>query len=328
MKRYVRYAAVFFIAAAAVAGCMEFLSVQHPETAPVNSTFEAEFEVSIEVDADLGDTRGSVLVGVLAPVSWNPSENITVTYSSPDMPGGAVTDQPMRLATSEDLNADKKTWTTVMTEKLGTQGNYEPVQWVAFLSVNEHLWNPNDKFTGTVKVSVKTGAENLKTNLAYFIGNPQDGVNDDSQYYLLYRQDSFETTGGSNATVDYTMPKMCYIYPDAFTWEDIVAVSFDPTIQVDGEDSPLLGTDEIYVMARAVYDSGTKEATVEEIGSKTLMTRSDNVFRLYIYPHEFFGIPSDKVIENVSFYFVNGDKSIEVKNPSTGEPFEMSENNI
>lgn len=326
MKKYIKYMALPLVAALIV-GCMEFLSVNHPETAPVNSVFEATFEVSVEVDPDLGDTRGIVLVGVLAPVSWNPSENITVTYSSSDMPGGPVTDAPMRLATDDDLNADNKTWPTIMTERLGTQGNYEPMQWVAFLSTTPHEWNPGDKFTGTVKVSLKTGTENIKTNLAYFIGNQQDGVNTDPQYYLLHKQ-PFETTGGDNALIDYTVPKMLYITPDAFTWEDIVAVNFDPTIQVDGEDSPLLNADEVYMMAEATYNSGANKVTVDEISSKTLMTKFDSVFKLYIYPHEFFGIPAGTEIEKITFYFVNKDKSIEVKNPSTGEPFTADENNI
>ena len=121
---------------------------------------------------------------------------------------------------------------------------------------------------------------------------------------------------------------MLYITPDAFTWEDIVAVNFDPTIQVDGEDSPLLNADEVYMMAEATYNSGANKVTVDEISSKTLMTKFDSVFKLYIYPHEFFGIPAGTEIEKITFYFVNKDKSIEVKNPSTGEPFTADENNI
>lgn len=326
MKKYIKYIAAVLVAAA-VAGCMEFISVNHPESAPVDSTFEASFEVSAEVDPDLGDTRGTVLVGVLAPVSWNPAENITVTYSSSDMPGGAVTDAPMRLVTDADLNADKKTWPVIMTERLGMQGNYEPMQWVAFLSTTSHTWNPGDKFTGTVKVSVKTGSENIKTNLAYFIGNQQDGVNTDPKYYLLHKQ-PFETTGGENAVIDYTLPKMFYITPDAFTWEDIVAVNFDPTVQVDGKDSPLLGAEEVYLMAEATYNSGADKVTVDEISAKTLMMKSDRIFKLYIYPHEFFGIPAGTEIEKITFWFVNKDKSVEVKNPSTGEPFTSDINNI
>ena len=147
MRKYIKYIAAAIIAVV-VAGCMEFLSVNHPDSAAVSSLVNASFNISVEIDPELGDTRGTILVGVLAPVSWNPQDNIVVTYSSTDMPGGPVENMPMRLATDADLDPDKKTWTNAMTEKLGTQGNYEPVQWVAFISETKHNWNPGDKFTG------------------------------------------------------------------------------------------------------------------------------------------------------------------------------------
>ena len=115
--------------------------------------------------------------------------------------------------------------------------------------------------------------------------------------------------------------------PEAFTWEDIVALHYDATVQVDGEDSPLKGADKVYLMARATYDGGAQESVVDVVGSKTLMlSESKDKWVLYIYPHEFFGIPAEKRIENVSFYMVNEDKSIEVKMPD-GEEFSFPENN-
>ena len=325
MRKYIKYIAAAIIAVV-IAGCMEFLSVNHPESAAVSSLVNASFNISVEIDPELGDTRGTILVGVLAPVSWNPQDNIVVTYSSADMPGGPVENMPMRLATDADLDPDKKIWTNVMTEKLGTQGNYEPVKWVAFISETKHNWNPGDKFTGTVNVSFKTGSENLKTNLAYFIGNTQDAVNSDPKYYLLHKQ-PFETTGGTNETIDYTAPKICFVSPDAFTWEDIVAINYDHRIQIDGKDSPLYDADAVYLIARALYDGG-QETTVDNISAKTLMVKKDNVWKLYMYPHDFFGIPAGKKIEKIYFSFTNADKSVIVKNPVNGEEFTVAENNI
>lgn len=137
----------------------------------------------------------------------------------------------------------------------------------------------------------------------------------------------FETTGGENATIDYTQPKMCSIVPETFTWEDIVALHCNLSIPVNGEDSPLKGAEKVYLMARATYGGGTNEVIVDEVGPKTLMTKNGtDKWMLYIYPHEFFGIPAGVKIENVSFYMVNEDKSIEVKMPN-GEEFSFPENN-
>ena len=186
----------------------------------------------------------------------------------------------------------------------------------------EDVWTGADDAECIAKGVYETYKER---NLRYS-QDTQDGVHGDPQYYLLHEQ-PFETTGGSNATIDYTLPKMCSVTPEAFTWEDIVALHYDATVQVDGEDSPLKGADKVYLMARATYDGGAQESVVDVVGSKTLMlSESKDKWVLYIYPHEFFGIPAEKRIENVSFYMVNEDKSIEVKMPD-GEEFSFPENN-
>lgn len=320
MKRSYRYLAIVALTLF-VAGCMEFLSINHPETAPVNTGVDVSFEVSVEVDKDI-DLRTTPVVAILAPAVWNMAENAVVTYTTSDGTGT----KEMRLATDADLDPSGKPWAAALKDGIGLKGNYEPVEWVTFIATTNHNWGAEDKFTGTVNIHFTTGEENLKTNLAYFIGNTQDGVHSDQQYYLLHEQ-PFETTGGSNATIDYTLPKMCSITPEAFTWEDIVALHYDATVQVDGADSPLKGAEKVYLMARATYGGGTQEAVVDVVGAKTLMTSSGkDKWMLYIYPHEFFGIPADQKIDNVSFYMVNEDKSIEVKMPDGGE-FSFPENN-
>ena len=46
MKRYYRYLTIAALAAI-IAGCMEFLAINHPETAPVNTGVDATFDVKI-----------------------------------------------------------------------------------------------------------------------------------------------------------------------------------------------------------------------------------------------------------------------------------------
>lgn len=320
MKRYSRYLAIAVLAIL-VAGCMKFLAINHPETAPVESAVDATFDVQIDVNKDI-DIRTTPVVAILAPAAWNMAQNAVVTYTTSD--GTGV--REMRLATAADV--EPKTggaWSEALKQRIGQKGNYEPVEWTVFIAATNHNWGANDSFTGTVSVHFTTGSENLKTNLAYFIGNTQDGVHDDGQYYLLHDQ-PFETTGGSNPTIDYTLPKMCAVSPEAFTWEDIVAIKYDATVEVDGAASPLLGADAVYLMARATYDGQTREAVVDEVGPRTQMTpNGKNRWILWIYPHEFFGIPAGVKIDAVSFYMVNADKSIEVKMPDGGE-FSFAEN--
>lgn len=319
MKSCYRYWAIPVLSLFVV-GCMKMLAVDHPETAPVDTGVDVSFDVSVEVDKDI-DLRTTPVVAVLVPEVWHIAENAVVTYTTSDASGV----MKMRLATDADKEPSGSPWSVALKERVGINGNYEPMEWVAFIAETEHAWGAGAKFTGQVHIHFTVGKDNIKTNLAYFIGNAQDGVHEDSQYYLLHRQ-LFETTGGDNATIDYTQPKICAVTPEAFTWEDIVAFHYDATIKVDGSDSPLKGAEKVYLMARASYDGGTRESVVDAVGAKTLMTSAGkDKWMLYIYPHEFFGIPADRKIEKVSFYLVDEDKSIEVKMPDGGE-FSFSEN--
>lgn len=320
MKRYYKYI-LSILAVVGIVGCMELVSLIHPDSAPVNS--EIEVVANIKVKLDVGP-RTTLVCGILAPVSWNLAQNATITYSSADMPSGAISGEPMRVATDADVAPDGKPWAQTMNEKLGYRGNYEPVEWVAFIAVNPQTWNQNDSFSGTVNIKFKTGGENIKTKLSYFIGNALDGVNNDPQYYLIADK-LFETTGGSNPTIDYTTPKICTITPKYYTWEDIVAFNFDATIKVDNNDSALKGATEVYFQAEATYDNGQKTSTVTEISPKTKMVKKDtDKWIIYMYPHEFFNIPAGTKIEKIAFYMVNADKTVVVKLPD-GTDFSIGE---
>ncbi len=323
MKRYIQILTVTS-AVLLVAACMQILSFTHPETAPVNSDVNVSIGVGIDIEGSI-DVRHTPVVSILVPAAWNPAD-IVMTYSSVNAPGGPFTGSPMRLATASDVEVKTGLgWNAALLKKLGTKGNYDPVQWVTFIDNTTHpTWVGGVSFTATINIKFKTGSENLRAYLAYFIGNTQDGVHDDTQYFLL-RDILFETTGGSNALHDYTVPKMWNIVPEKFTWKDIVRFNYDATIQVDGEDSPLKGADAIYFMATATYN-GTQTVTVDAVSSKTLMKEADDdKWFLYMYPNEFFGLPSSVKIENIDFYMVNQDKSITVRMPD-GSDFTLPEN--
>ena len=323
MKKINRYIFVGLVMAALV-GCMELLNVVHPDTAQINSTVEASFEVKVHIDPELGANRSDVLVGILAPQSWNLAESAVLTYSSADMPDGPADKLKMRLATDQDLNVQGVKWVDDFKAKLGTKGNYEPVEWVVFISEKkDHLWKPDDQFTATLNVSFKTGDENIKTKLVYFIGNTADGVHSEPKYYLMHEQ-LFTTTGGTNELIDYTIPKMCFMTPANFTYEDILAYTFDPNVEVGGE-TPLKGAEEVHFMSVATYGEGQTVA-IEEVSEKTKMVKSDIYWVKYMYPHEYFNIPASEKITKIEFYMVNADKSVVVKLPS-GENLVIPEKN-
>lgn len=72
MKRNYRYLTIAALAAF-VAGCMEFLAIDHPATASVNTGVDATFEVKVKVADQIG-TRTTPVVAMLAPAAWKIAE--------------------------------------------------------------------------------------------------------------------------------------------------------------------------------------------------------------------------------------------------------------
>ena len=117
MKRYYRYLTIAALAAI-VAGCMEFLSINHPETAPVNTGVDATFDVKIKIAENIG-SRTTPVVAILAPAAWKMAENAVITYTTSDGSGT----KEMRLTTGADKEPKTGgTWSAALKSRLGLKG--------------------------------------------------------------------------------------------------------------------------------------------------------------------------------------------------------------
>lgn len=331
MKRYYKYLAIIALVMFVVAGCIELLNFTHPDSAPINTQIDVEMELKLVVDKDNGDFTAPLVVSVLMPTSWNKSL-ISVTYSSDNLSGGPFVNEPMRATTASDkyrsLNSQPGPgdWNSETLKKLGRLGNYQPMQWVTFIGTQKHDFKGDMEYTGTIKIKLTTGTENIKTNLAYVVCEDKDGYSD--KYYVL-KEKIFETTGGDNVLIDYTIPTVCSVGPDSFTWEDIVVINYDATLKIRDNDQPLKGKDEVYLMATATYDNGAGvpvKVIIDEISSKTLMkVKSRDKWFLYLYPHEYFNIPAGKSITAISCYFVDATGGIEMRPGDESSEFVLVE---
>ena len=315
MKKTYRYLAGIAVALAAAA-CVTLVNFNHPDSAPVNSEVTVSMDVTVENTGN-GAAASNVVVAMLAPVSWNIAETAEITFSSDDMPGGPWTNQTMRLAVDADVDMNGASIASVI-EGFGTRENYEPVEWVVFVSEKQHSLPDGSSFSGTVNIKFKTGSENIRTNLSYFVGETYCSNYTDNGLDTYVIQDKvFETTGGSNDLIDYTVAKYTYVTPDMFTWEDIVAFNYDVNVEINGEPSSLKDADAVYFIGTAYY--GDQTVTVDEISEKTLMLKEDNLWKKYMYPHEYFNIPAGTKIDKIEFHLTNADKSISLANPDGSE---------
>ena len=65
-------------------------------------------------------------------------------------------------------------------------------------------------------------------------------------------------------------------------------------------------------------DDGGQKAEVSAAVPRNRMELISSRFEKSLYPKDFFGLPSDAVIEELYFYFINADGSIVVKDDENG----------
>ena len=150
-----------------------------------------------------------------------------------------------------------------------------------------------------VKIRFTTGATPVKCELGYSYCYDTYGLQrDDQRFAEAFKP--FET-----------YEQVFTTSPSVFRYGDIFAITFSPG------STDLKGASEVYLCGTAVHDGGQR-TEVTTAGDKNRMSVSGSRFEKYIYPKDFFGLPSDAVIEELSFYFTNADGTIVVKDDENG----------
>ncbi len=158
------FIAIFALLLLVLASCIEILNFSQPSTAVVNEEITTTFDVKIT------NEFGSIMVfAFLAPLSWKPRENTTVSYQSDQ--GNST----FSLMPDDEVDAENELpWKQQITDRVGIGNNYGEVGWVVFKAdvVNPIPagTNENNPIVATVTVKTKVGASNVITSLGYFVG--------------------------------------------------------------------------------------------------------------------------------------------------------------
>jgi hypothetical protein len=98
------------------------------------------------------------------------------------------------------------------------------------------------------------------------------------------------------------------VVPSNATKNDILTIKFQGDIAANNLD----GIDEIYLIAKAMTNSGNEYA-VNEKSAKTRMVReSGKTYSLTFWAADYFGIPENEEILRLEYYFTNLDGSLSV----------------
>lgn len=317
MKRYnnrkIRLWAVMFLLPMLVIGCLKIDDIIQPNRALVDSQIEVTVKIRV---SPAEDKSGKVVFAMLAPKSLNLRENATpvlttIDYEAIQMQPEVVNEQLTPMPGTETEPQTGRPWSEAFMQVVGMGANDGTVEmeWTVWRSST--TFNIRDKINDVetedvhaeVKITLQTGSDPVACELGYSycydnFGLKREEKPDDNRFAEAFR--SIEI-----------YDQIFITEPEAFRYGDVFSITFAH------RGTALRDAESIYLCGTAVYNGGQK-AEITAAGQKNSMVRTGSRFEKYLYAKEFFGLPSDAAIESLSFYFINADGSIVVRDEENG----------
>lgn len=335
MKSIRRYKQLLLLMAVSflVATCMTIEDIIHPDDAKVDSDINISVKIRIVAETD-GNSK--LAFGILVPKSWNIAKNASLTLSTTaGFAANVVTNELMTLVGAEEKNpTDNLPWASSFQSKIGVLENTGPVEWVVFKSATTFQINDNNpgqgEINGTVNIKIHTGDRAIKFFMGYTFCGEAFGFNNEKYPDEFVKASKvLEVTGGDEPMMDFTADPAISFVPATFGFGDIFSIKYnEPHYVTEGG----LKGGEAYLAGKVTYEENgaTKEKTIDEISSKTLMEELGDMgqvtsWQKYIYPKDFFGLSKDAVILSINVHFTNKDKSIIILDNETNDDFVIEE---
>lgn len=289
-------------------------------TVNAGDEFTVKFRVKFDAVANVDGTR--MVISVLAPKIWNLSKNAVLTYEIEDEKG---TFYPMYLISNQISPKQDQwqgmTWAAALASKFGVGMNIidSDMEWVSFWS-NAYPVRTN-QFIKYVEVfiKIKTSDDNVKCKLGFFVNHSDDGLsNNEDHWKVILMDEPFETVGAQGNIIDFCEEHPNMAFPMFVTKDDIVTIKYLSGVEVtnlqgNSVKTALYGATEVYLCASAYTDNGNRYDVLETNEKTRMISENDLNFSLTFWPANYFGIPQNEHISKIEYYFVNADKSIQVK---------------
>ncbi len=286
--------------------CISFGTITHPGTVHAGDALIVKLPVKVNA-AQQGNTNARLVIGILAPISWHLGNNATLTYTS-DRSGdanGTMSVIPAGI-TPTDIPLP---WPAAMFSLAGYGANrLKQMEWVAFWTDKPYDILKGEKITANVNIRIKTGNQNVKVQLNYFVASSALNVLGSFQPRWDTSSAVVETTGGQGITENYLDPQLSEVTPSHFVDNDIISIKFDGSLVP----TALTGEDKAFLCATA-YTHDQKVITVCSQDAKTEMKPvSEDVWKIALWPRKFFNLSVGQSIDSLRYSFTNqiGDKSV------------------
>jgi len=294
-----------------MARCMYLDGVDLPASAQAGQTIDITMRVRVE---PASAQTSKLIIAFLAPKSWRAAQNTTVSYTS------TIGNGTMSLVPAGTIaaNSNGQVWADGLRTKYGIGGNLiDDVEWVTYQSNTEYAVSGNSKIAAAVKITTKTGPENMLVKLGFFLGNSTDGLTNDERYNKAQFTSCFSVTGGDGDLVDFCNPQLAVIDPSRATDNDFITINFDG----DVIPNVLNGKNKVYLCAKAYTDKGNVLERCTADAPSLLKATGPDKWRIVIWPRGFFNAPEGETLTKIEYYFMDESGAAKLGYAGTSDPF-------
>lgn len=297
-----------------LARCVYLDAVDQPSSVKAGS----DLTVTMHTRFDIAEARAAarIVVGFLVPKSWNAGDHTTMTYTTTSMGGGTMVKVPAGALTGG------KEWPEALRARYGIGPNLlDDMEWVVFWSQKTYDVVNGDKQQVDITIVTKTGPENMRVKLGYFIGASTDGINDfyTNRPYKAMFKDCFEVTDGEGDMIDFCNPQLAIVDPNASLDNDFLTITFN----ADVVNTPLTGVPYVYLCVKG-YTSDGKTIDVCAQDGRARMNRMAGVANLYsvtFWPRQYFNLAAGQTLTKLEYFFTDQAGNVKVGYGNTSSPF-------
>ncbi|MFT3903012.1 MAG: DUF4961 domain-containing protein [Niabella sp.] len=299
-KNFWKFFSVVTLLALLFACSTDIISVDQPGTINAGETLTTTVTVRLSV-AGNNDSK-TLVVGFLAPKSWNASQNTEAYYTC--ISKGADNEK-MSLMPASELDPKTATpWSNALMQdkRYALMGNLvNDMEWIVFRSTKTYDLSASVDYT--VKIVTKVGEENMLVNLGYFVGNTTNGIEapgDDKYHDGKFAQLIVEN--GTGDMIDFVNPQLAMMELAKATDNDIQTIFYDGDLVT----TPLSTESKIYLCAKG-YTTDGQIIEQCEISEKTAFkpTGGINTFRFDFWPRSFFGLNENQTLDRMEYFLMD-----------------------
>lgn len=299
-KVFWKFLTAIVIIALIFACSTDIVSIEMPSQ--VNAGDSVTAIVNAKIDPAGTNLNKTLVVAILVPKAWNASQNTNVYYTCTAL--SANNEKMSLMPGTEKEPKTQLAWSDALMQdsRYALMGNLiSDMEWVVFRSTK--TYDVNNSVTFQVKVTTKTGPQNVLVNVGFFIGNAYNGLEPPgSDKYHDGKYARLSVVNGTGDLIDFVNPQIAMTELSKATDNDI------QTIYYDGDliNTPLSNETQIYICAKGYTNDGQ---VIEkcEVSDQTAFKQAPgiNKYRFDFWPRSFFNLNENQTLLKMEYVLMD-----------------------